>query len=484
MKTKNKKYKFFLSLSLILFFFLLFKIVGSYPDNYYLNKIKNQIPSSFKIFIKENVVVHKTYINLKKDFELQKKNFNKALNDIDSLPNTMGIIPVSYTATSDFKILQKKYKLDKYKLYYLTTEKHRGSKGNAYLERHKDNLFVTAANGIFSYVNLSEFQKKDFKLKVIKSNINEIIKYNKFYQRSSFGIKDTLIFNDQLYISYTNELEKNCFNTSILVANIDYNKLVFRDFYSPKICVKTQNIYGEFNAHHAGGRIIPYKSDRLLFSTGEFRYRDHAQDPQNVLGKIISINLKNKKVEIISLGHRNPQGLYYDDSKNLIFSTEHGPKGGDEINLNNLNEKGNKNFGWPISSYGDHYPGVKKIHEKNRNLKNFLKTAPLFKSHKQYGFREPLKYFTPSIGISEIIKLDKKFINENHYSILATSLNGRSLYYAKLDENLKIFEDELLFIGNENIKGERMRDLLYIKELNQIFLSFEETPSIAIMSAK
>ena len=54
-----------------------------------------------------------------------------------------------------------------------------------------------------------------------------------------------------------------------------------------------------------------------------------------------------------------------------------------------------KNFGWPISSYGEHYA--------KHNSKKILSEAPLKKSHKKYGFEEPLKYFNPSIGISEII---------------------------------------------------------------------------------
>ena len=57
------------------------------------------------------------------------------------------------------------------------------------------------------------------------------------------------------------------------------------------------------------------------------------------------------------MGHRNPQGLYYNQSKNFVLSTEHGPQGGDEINLITLLEKKIFNYGWPISSYGEHYGG-------------------------------------------------------------------------------------------------------------------------------
>ncbi len=478
---KKIKLKYIFAIFLILIIFFIFKMVGSYPDNYYLKKIKNTVPTNLKVFVKENITVHKTYQLLKKNYDIQTKNLNNALTDVDNLPNQMGFIPAEYATTTNLTLFKKNFSLEKFKLSYLTTAKHRGTKGNSYLDYHQNKLFIATANGIFSYVEISEFNKNLFRLNVIKSNLKKIIKHEKFYQKSSFGIKDMLIFKDNIYISYTKQLEENCFNTSIVSAKLNLNELNFEDFYTPDICVNVNNEYGEFNAHHAGGRIVVYKDNKLLFSTGEFRFRDHAQDETNVLGKIISINISDKKAKILSVGHRNPQGLFYDSVNNLIISTEHGPKGGDEININLIDNK-IKNFGWPISSYGEHYPGVTKIHTNNKNLKKFLKTAPLHKSHKKYGYEEPLKYFVPSIGISEILKLNQKFTDSNEYIILSSSLNGRSLYYASLDSNYKIIEDKLLFIGNEDILGERVRDFIYIEELNKIVLFFEESPSIGILS--
>ena len=136
----------------------------------------------------------------------------------------------------------------------------------------------------------------------------------------------------------------------------------------------------------------------IYFTTGEFRNRPLAQKKDNDYGKILNIEFKWKKSKIISIGHRNPQGLYYSQKNNFIISTEHGPKGGDEVNINHEPEKKIKNFGWPKASYGEHY-------YKNYS-KEILNQAPLFKSHKKYGFEEPIKYFVPSIGISEIIALD------------------------------------------------------------------------------
>ncbi len=60
------------------------------------------------------------------------------------------------------------------------------------------------------------------------------------------------------------------------------------------------------------------------------------------------------------MGHRNPQGLFYDKANNFfLLEAEHGPEGGDEINLIQLNENITPNYGWAISSYGEHYGGKK-----------------------------------------------------------------------------------------------------------------------------
>jgi glucose/arabinose dehydrogenase len=71
-----------------------------------------------------------------------------------------------------------------------------------------------------------------------------------------------------------------------------------------------------------------------------------------MFGKIISIDLKTKEFEMVSMGHRNPQGLFYDQNLNIIINTEHGPTGGDEININfNPDNETIENYGWPISTY-------------------------------------------------------------------------------------------------------------------------------------
>ena len=119
-----------------------------------------------------------------------------------------------------------------------------------------------------------------------------------------------------------------------------------------------------------------------FFTTGDFRNRPLAQNIDSNFGKILKINTQTKKTDIVSLGHRNPQGLYYSKKFDFILSTEHGPKGGDEININIKPFLKVKNFGWPISSYGDHY--AKHYSQK------ILDEAPLNKSHKKFDLKNQL----------------------------------------------------------------------------------------------
>ena len=79
-----------------------------------------------------------------------------------------------------------------------------------------------------------------------------------------------------------------------------------------------------------GGRIVKFKDNKLLLTIGHFSVSDKVQDLNHLAGKIISINKFDKKHELISLGHRNQQGLFYykdESGDQFILNSEHGPKG-------------------------------------------------------------------------------------------------------------------------------------------------------------
>ena len=229
--------------------------------------------------------------------------------------------------------------------------------------------------------------------------------------------------------------------------------------------------------------MVPYKNNQILFTYGEYRFRDLAQDKNSLFGKIISIDIDTKKYEIISMGHRNPQGLYYDIEENTVFFTEHGPKGGDEVNVNESPEEKIENFGWPISSYGELY-GLNKVYYARERKDSKYKNPTLYKSHKDHGFIEPIKYFVPSIGISQIIKIPFIYNKIKKKQFFVGAMGNKinegdlSLHYLMLNDDNTVSTHNIIPFN------ERIRDIIYIEEINKIFFFLESTASIGILEVE
>ena len=359
------------------------------------------------------------------------------------------------------------YLYSKYSTNDILFNGNRGAIGTAYVDLYNNNknLLIATYDGIFAFTNLNNLKR----FKKINSNINSLIKYDKFYLAEQYGIKDIHIDNKKLYVSYIGKQKNNCYDLKIISSELNEKFLNFELFYQTLNCVDVNNNHGFWAHQGAGGRIVNLDNSNLLFTTGDFRNRPLSQNITSEFGKILRINIENKKSEVVSLGHRNPQGLFYSKKFDFILSTEHGPKGGDEININNEPFLKIKNFGWPISSYGEHYA-------KNYSDK-ILKEAPLNKSHKKFGFEEPIKYFDPSIGISQIISL-----NETDTEFLIGAMGNEiadqdlGLHYIKLNENRDKVIEHNYFLLNE-----RVRDMVVSKDKKFIIIFLESTSSIMIL---
>jgi len=384
-----------------------------------------------------NDLINKNEINFKKVFE------DKKLIDFNS------------------------YNFSKYITNDILFNGNLGAIGTAYIDFYnkEKNIFLATYDGIFAsskIENLESFKK-------IKSNIRSLIQYEKFYFHEQYGIKDILINNNNLYVSYIGKRKGECYDLKIITSELNENYLDFQIFYQTSNCVDANNNHGFWAHQGAGGRIVKLDNSNLLFTTGDFRNRPLAQKLESDFGKILKINIQNKKTDIVSLGHRNPQGLYYSKKFNFILSTEHGPKGGDEININIKPFLKIKNFGWPISSYGEHY--AKHYSEK------ILKEAPLNKSHKKFGFEEPIKYFDPSIGISQAISLNQED-TEFLIGAMGNEIKDQDLgiHYIKLNkERKKIINHKFIPLN------ERVRDMVISKDKNIIVMFLETTSSLAIL---
>ncbi len=325
------------------------------------------------------------------------------------------------------------------------------SKRAHYLEIVDDKVFVISGVGQTIYFNKANINNNKLNQIDIPNNINKFLNKKNL---KLIGIRDLFIDKEHVYISLQHKDQKG-FTINIYRAKLNFENLVFDKFFS------TNEYWPEYNVF-SGGRIEEYQDNKIIFSIGYADVDNIAQDKNSLLGKIISIDKSNSKYNLISLGHRNPQGLFYDNLKNIIINTEHGPKGGDEINLNFLDKDNPPNYGWDIASYGSPYVGEDKYK----------------KSHVDHGFEEPFKNFTPSIGISEIVNLnnnDNQFVASN--SLYVSSLRAGSIYIIDTDENLRkiISEDRLFF------KEQRIRDLEFDYDLQVFFALFEHTPSIGII---
>ena len=446
--------------------------------------LKSIIPSNVKNILKntlyKNQEIKKKYENqIVKVKKLEKLYSFKidALNSLKKENSSRNFESIYFEKFKDEKIFSDKnvYNLEVFHSPFLYNPIHAQAKGSAFIEETKKNIIIVDSLGEIYFFKKSDLRLKKFFAKNIPNNLRNIIKYQTFYDKYEYSIKDVLIFDNRIYLSFTNEISKNCFNTSILVSDLKYDYLDFSVFFNPNDCVKKDNITGFFNPHIAGGRLVSFNKNHLLFSTGDFQNYKLAQSKDNLFGKILKINIINKKVDIVSLGHRNVQGLKYDKKKKLIISTEHGPIGGDEINLNKLTTERILNFGWPKASYGDHYTSEK---EKRYTL------APLYKNHIKHGYEEPLIYYSPSIAISEIENVNDLFsISDNKLEDYFVGSLGKDLENGQLSiHHLKIDYKKPEIIKYDIIQiRERIRDIKYSEELKVVLMFLESSGSIGIL---
>ncbi len=195
-----------------------------------------------------------------------------------------------------------------------------------------------------------------------------------------------------------------------------------------------------FAGMEVGGRLGFLGDQRLMLTLGDHDFTGveskqmFSQDPQVSYGKTILIHLEDGTSEIYSMGHRNPQGLYITPD-GTIFSTEHGPQGGDELNLI---VKG-ANYGWPLVTYGTEYGSV---------------AWPLSHTQGRHdGYQEPLYAWVPSIGVSNLVRIERDRFPVWKGDLLVGSLHAHSLFRIRLLDQRVVFAEPIPV-------GERVRDIV------------------------
>ncbi len=200
---------------------------------------------------------------------------------------------------------------------------------------------------------------------------------------------------------------------------------------------------------HCGSRLVFGRDGRLFVVLGDrFSRKDDAQMLDNHLGKVVRIEADGKvpadnpfvstpgaRPEIWSLGHRNMQGAALHPQTGELWATEHGPQGGDELNV----VLAGRNYGWPLLTYGRNYGIGTRIGEEGPKP----------------GFEQPLKYWVPvSVAPSGLA-----FLTSDRYpgwkgSLFVGTLRGQSLIRLELDGR-QVVREELLLTGLRS----RIRDV-------------------------
>ena len=236
--------------------------------------------------------------------------------------------------------------------------------------------------------------------------------------------------NGWIYMTYSKPLEGGDLATTALArAKLKDLQLVeVEELFEAKPAVK--------QAHHYGSKIVFDKKGYVYFTMGDRGEQDNAQLLSNHRGKVFRLHddgsvpktnpfvrIEGALPEIFSYGHRNPQGLAIHPETDELWETEHGPKGGDELNL----VQAGRNYGWPEITYGINYNGTIITEETVRE-----------------GLQQPVMYWLPSIGPCGLT-----FVSSDRYpkwkgDLLAGSLAFRYIERVDLEAGRVIHKEKLL----------------------------------------
>ncbi len=199
---------------------------------------------------------------------------------------------------------------------------------------------------------------------------------------------------------------------------------------------------------HFGSRIVFDDRGHLFFSVGDRGHRPNGQDLTTHAGSILRLNVdgsvpsdnpfvgKEGLPEIWSYGHRNPQGLFWDAADGKLWSNEHGPRGGDEINIIRAGE----NYGWPVVSHGKEYWGPVAVGD----------------AVSKPGMVDPLKVYTPSIAPSSLLVYKGDAFRQWRGDLFSGALAMVHLNRVALDGQGRPAGEERLLLDLD----ERIRDVI------------------------
>lgn len=286
------------------------------------------------------------------------------------------------------------------------------------------------------------------------------------YVRGQGGLLDITLHPDYenngwIYFSFaSSEGEGQGGNTALMRAKLENGKLTNKELLYKAVPNSTRG-------QHFGSRITFDQEGQLYFSIGDRGNRD--ENPQDISrdgGKVYRLNddgtipadnpfvdNSNAMEAIYSYGHRNPQGMIYNSETGEIWVHEHGPKGGDEINVV---QKG-ANFGWPEVTFGENYDGT-----------------PITQQTSGPEYTDPIFYWVPSIAPSGFAFITSEKYPDLQGDLLVGSLKFQYVEHLTLDGKTVTAREKLL----EGIG--RVRDIVQAPD-GFIYVSVENKGIVKII---
>ena len=266
--------------------------------------------------------------------------------------------------------------------------------------------------------------------------LGSLIPANKRLIDSRFAITDIAVLSENknranLLISYP-RLGNNNRCVEVAVDQIRYNRAKQKvnrvaNWFVTKPCVPISAV------QHASGRFAVIDNKSAYVTIGDLGFSGiNDRSKRGDLGSIFKVSAAN--VERISQGHRNAQGIVLFNGKDLL-AAEHGPRGGDELNL----IKPGNDYGWPFVTYGEPYSSG-----------DYVKPT---KTGTHQGYVEPLKYWTPSIAPTELVQLPEAGWGEWSGALVLGTLRENALVFMKLDNKFNVTQTKMTDLG------QRIRDL-------------------------
>ncbi len=244
--------------------------------------------------------------------------------------------------------------------------------------------------------------------------------------------------NGWIYLSYAAGGEDG-YATHVSRARLDGERLVDRE----DLFIATPFLSG---GRHFGSRLAFDAAGYLFITVGDRGQREQSQNLDGHVGKVIRLTDDGQIPEdnpflnedaqpgLYTIGHRNAQGLARHPGTGVLWLHEHGPRGGDELNI----LKGGRNYGWPETTFGREYHGPR------------IGPEPPVE-----GFEPPVHHWTPAIAPSGMTFYDGDAFPEWHGNLFIGALAQRKLIRVVLDGDEVIHEEALLDDRNQRIRDVR-----------------------------